>query len=35
MEGVLTSQNNQVFKQDWDDTNILIMEAAAYAITAS
>jgi hypothetical protein len=34
-EGILTSQNNQIFNQDWDDTNILIMEASAYAITGS
>lgn len=35
MEGVLTSQNNLIFNQDWDDTNIMIMEASAYAITTS
>lgn len=35
MEGVLTSHNNLVFNQEWDDTNIMIMEACAYAVTTS
>jgi hypothetical protein len=35
MEGVLTARNNQIFNQDWDDTNTLIMEASAFAIATT